>query len=258
MAAERLGARLRCPRTGSDGRFLSEKRSPPADGTEADWTSRRRAPAPTLSAQLRDETREEHFAVEAAFALESRLGSYGAYGGLLLALRGFYRPVEAALSSVAGWNELNPTVDIASRRRADLLDEDLDGLRIEIPVGRAGPPSPGLVVDSVAKGLGCIYVLEGSALGGQVVARRARASLGEGVPVAFFSSAGRENLRGDWRLLQGALDGFGACHGPASSVEVVASARRTFAALGAWLGSQSPDRGDCRLAPRHVSPRLVR
>jgi heme oxygenase len=240
MAAERFLGGLRCPASRCEGSFASEeRRSPSADETEADGTPLRLTPPPTLSAQLHEETRDDHVAVEAAFALESRLAGYEAYGGLLLALRGFYRPVEAALGAVVGWNELNPTVDIASRRRADLLDEDLDRLRIEIPAGRVGAPAPGLVVDSVAEALGCIYVLEGSALGGRVVARRARAALGERLPVAFFSSAGRENLHGDWRVLQGALDGFRTCHGPASSLEVVASARQTFAALGAWLGSES-------------------
>jgi heme oxygenase len=188
-----------------------------------------------LSAQLRDETRADHVAVEAAFALESRLGGHESYGALLLALRGFYRPVEAALGAVAGWGDLNPAVDIASRRRADLLDDDLNALRIKIPVGPVDPPAPDLVLDSVAQGLGCIYVLEGSALGGQIVARRARAALGERLPVAFFSSAGRESLHADWRLLQGALDGFWLSHGPGLSLEVVASARQTFAALGSWL-----------------------
>lgn len=198
--------------------------------------------APTLSAQLRDGTRKEHVAVEAAFALDSKLGSCEAYGGLLLALRGFYRPVESALGAVQGWKELTPSIDIAARRRADLLDEDLDSLRIEIPAGRAGTPAPGLALGSLAGGLGCLYVLEGSALGGRVVARRARAALGERLPVAFFSSAGRENLRRDWRALQGALDGFPACQGPTSSSEVIASAKQTFAALGLWMDAASTPR----------------
>ena len=78
-------------------------------------------------------------------------------------------------------------------------------------------------------------MLEGSAQGGRIIARRARAALGEGLPVTFFTSACRENPRRDWRDLQTALDAFGAAAGEDARDAVVLGAEHTFAALGAWL-----------------------
>jgi len=188
--------------------------------------------SPSLSTQLREGTRDAHVATEAAFALESRLSGRGAYGGLLADLRGFYGPIEAALTSVRGWAQLTPPLDVPSRCRSALLDEDLRGLGIAAPLDRVAAPLPAL--PSLAHGLGCLYVIEGSALGGRIVARRARAALGSALPVAFFSSAGRDEVGADWGALQAALDAFGAGNGAARGAALRA-ARATFAAMGAHL-----------------------
>ncbi len=204
--------------------------------------------ASTLSVQLRHDTAAAHVAAEAAFALDARLASREAYTELLVALRGFYRPVEAALVGVAGWERLTPPLDVVARRRAALLDEDLArlGRDEQEPARELNPPVLGLPTPvlptpgSLAEALGCLYVLEGSALGGRIIARQARRALGEDVPVAFLSSAGRVDLGADWRALQAALDAFGADDAPARRV-AVSAARDTFGTLGAWLeqgGSQ--------------------
>lgn len=202
---------------------------------------RRAAPgaASTLSAQLRERTAAAHVAAEAAFALDVRLASREAYTELLVALRGFYRPVEAALVSVDGWEGLTPSVDVAARCRAARLDEDLARLGWDErkPARAMTPPALG----SLARALGCLYVLEGSALGGRIIARQARRALGEDVPVSFFSSAGRVDLGADWRSLQGALDVFGADNAPARDA-AVAAAKDTFGALGAWLEQEDSRR----------------
>lgn len=198
----------------------------------------RRSPE-RLCAELRTGTRREHLAVEAAFALEARLSDRSSYSELLRALRGFYGPVEAALAGVAGWGRLSPPLEVASRGRAGLIDRDLAALGADGPASRGGS-SPGPVLASLADGLGCLYVLEGSALGGRLIAREARRALGEDLPLAFFSSAGRHDLGADWRALQAALDGFGAGHGRAARRAVLESARATFAALEAWLEREAP------------------
>lgn len=84
-------------------------------------------------------------------------------------------------------------------------------------------------------------MLDGSALGGRIVARRARQALGEDVPVAFLASAGRVDLGADWRALQAALDAFGANDAPARHA-AVAAARDAFDTLGAWLKQEAPRR----------------
>jgi len=200
-----------------------------------------RPPTPAgLSARLREATREAHLSAEAAFALNARLESSDAYVRLLAALRGFHRPVEAALAAVPGWSGLTPGLHISSRLRAGLLDEDLRQLGVPAP---PGPARPGVVsLPTLAHGLGCLYVLEGSALGGRIIARRACAALGADLPVAFFSSAGRADPGAGWRAFQSSLDAYGTCHGLATRRTVTTSALTTFQALANRL----PPAGPCR------------
>ncbi len=197
------------------------------------------AAAGALSAQLREQTRAAHVAAEESFALEARLASREAYADLLVALRGFYAPVEAALVAAEGWERLTPLLGVDNRCRAAWIDEDLAHLGRDVQGSPSELTPP--VLGSLAQALGCLYVLEGSALGGRVIARLARRALGEDLPVAFFSSAGRTDLGADWRALQSALDAFGTEHPPVRGA-VVAAAEHTFRALTTRLEDQDPQR----------------
>ena len=195
-----------------------------------------RAPSPPrFSRVLRERTREAHVRAEACFALDRRLLDRSTYRKLLLSLQAYHRPVEAALAAVDGWERLEPAIDPEAYRRADLLDEDLthfDGEpHVAVNVGERAPERPG--VQSLARALGCLYVLEGSARGGRIVAAEAGRRL-PGVPVAFFSSAGR-GPGADWPALQSALDAFGASGGRTAVEETVDGALETFDTFGAWL-----------------------
>lgn len=150
-------------------------------------------------------------------------------------LRGFYGTAEDALTRLRGWEQLTPPIDVVRRRRAELIDDDLMSLGAAPMYAPPGPQAVAYELDTMADGLGYLYVLEGSALGGRIVARRARNALGDDLPVAFFSGTGREDLRGDWTSLLGALNTFGA-HQPIDvRSAVVAAAQRAFASLGARL-----------------------
>ena len=193
-----------------------------------------RDPSQALSSQIRTSTRSAHLAVEEVFALDVRLADRATYADLLRVLRDFYGSAEDALGLLGGWECLTPTIDVDARRRAGLIDGDLahlgagSRLPTHSPVFAAG-------LGSLAAGLGCLYVLEGSALGGRIVAHRARQALGRDVPVGFFSSAGREHLGADWSSLLSALDSFGAAQGVDACDIAVASACETFRALGVAL-----------------------
>lgn len=222
------------PQARASTRDITRARIPPRQEV------RRSLPA-RLSTQLRERTRVEHSNVERSFALDRRLVDRETYGALLTTLRSFYAPVEDALCALTGWDRLTPAIDIGSRRRASLLDEDLGRLGVVATAADlGGTPAPAHELPeldrlALAGGLGCLYVLEGSALGGRIVARRARAALGGQLPVAFFSSAGRADPGADWRSLQASLDAFGSLHGAAAGRQAVAAARQTFASLGASL-----------------------
>jgi heme oxygenase len=201
------------------------------------------SPPVSLSVELRERTRDDHVVAEAAFDLNARLADLAAYKGLLMVLRDFYGAAETALGAVTGWEQLTPPVDVRSRWRASLLDDDLRRLGV---AATARPPdsrpfSPTL--SSLAGALGCLYVLEGSTLGGQIVARRARAALGEQLPVAFFSGPGPNAVRLKWRQLSAALDAFGSLQGgPGMTEEAIVVARGTFAALAGRLDASLQNR----------------
>ncbi len=184
----------------------------------------------SLSVQLRLRTRDAHVAAEAGFDLDGRLVDRAAYGLLLELLRGFYGPLEQALEDVTGWRDLDPPVDVAARRRAHLLDDDLDRLPPRSAPAEA-TSSPALALDGLADALGCLYVLEGSRLGGRVVARTARLRLGADLPVTFFSGPGDRDPRTDWQALRATLDGFGRSQGETACTQVAAAAERTFGSL---------------------------
>jgi len=85
-----------------------------------------------------------------------------------------------------------------------------------------------------AEGLGCLYVVEGSTLGGQVITRQLLKSLGLTAEngVAFFNGYGAETgLR--WKAFGAWLEEGAAQldHDDA----IIAGANETFRTLGDWL-----------------------
>ncbi len=191
-----------------------------------------------LSAQLRRTTRAVHAHTEAAFELDRWLADRDSYAALLRLLWGFHTAAEAALDRVDGWDLLTPGVDLAARRRAFRIEQDL---------ARLGGPGPvalpeihavagGMRLTGIADGLGCLYVTEGSGLGGRVIAVRARAALGPGLPTAFFADPDR-NLGQDWNALRASLDAFGAA-APSARRHVIDAAHRTFATFGGMFAQE--------------------
>jgi heme oxygenase (biliverdin-IX-beta and delta-forming) len=190
---------------------------------------------------LRQETRLAHEAIELRLNLDFRLANRARYGDLLAGFRGFYAPLESALLEVTGWDVLTPPLDPNVRRRVQLIDQDLAQLHsspLAVPytsVSRVFEPG------SMAGALGCLYVLEGSALGGRIVARQAAARLGHDLPVAFLTSAGCDDLGVRWRSLQATLDTVPDVFGRSGAQEAISAACATFHELGGWLGI-TPDR----------------
>lgn len=136
---------------------------------------------PAIAEHLREATRLAHRALDhhplLAPLVRAPLG-LADYGRALAALRAPQSAIEALL------HEFAPAGDFPSRM-AD-LDRDL-GL-----LGRAAFPlqMPLPRFDSVAERLGAMYVVEGSNLGGAVIARMLEQSLPTGTPKCFFAHAG--------------------------------------------------------------------
>ena len=88
---------------------------------------------------------------------------------------------------------------------------------------------------------GCLYVLEGACLGGQVVAKalRRQLELAKGSGASFFVGDA-DGTAARWRFVLTWLESLVRAGAPAE--QIVASARATFLALARWLEQQRVSR----------------
>jgi heme oxygenase len=145
---------------------------------------------------LRAATRLHHEHIDALMDLP-RLHASGRYGAVLQAfdafLAGWEPAVEAVLPQRRAW--------LRARSRRPFLQQDLRWLGLPNP--RAAPPPP---LRSQACAWGSLYVIEGSALGGQVIVRSlAAAGLQPGAGAAYFQGWG-DTTGGMWREFRLLLD----------------------------------------------------
>ena len=128
------------------------------------------------------------------------------------------------------WRSAAP--DRAARLRQDLLD-----LGLPAPCVAAAPCAARHLptLDHPAAALGGAWVIEGSALGGGVLARRLDAVLAPGEPGgrAFFTPDPQQPAR--WRACCAAVEACGA--DPEGLAQMQHAARDTFAAFEIWLGA---------------------
>lgn len=138
---------------------------------------------PTALAALRQATRERHERIDALMDLR-RLGQRDHYARVLQLFDAFLAPweaaVAAALPAAAGpW--------LRQRSRRPFLRQDLRALSVAALPWTA----PGLAFANPAAAWGSLYVIEGSALGGQVITRAlAEAGVHPGHGGAYFHGWG--------------------------------------------------------------------
>lgn len=187
-------------------------------------------PAPVL-ARLREETRAEHDAIEAALGLMSESLTPGAYRRTLERFYGYYQPFEAAIRAVDGWAGCGLELD--DRRKTPLLESDLRVLGEDRP--ERLPQCQQLPrIFSMADAFGGLYVMEGATLGGQHISRHVRQTLGVTPETGgrFFYGYG-ERTGTMWQSFRSALVAFATTR--QAEDEVVASAIATFKTLRGWF-----------------------
>ncbi len=186
--------------------------------------------------RLRARTLTLHEEAERALNLEARLSSIDAYCGLLRTLWQLHAGYEAAF---AGQPWSYSPIDFAARRRSDMVLTDLRVL------GVADIPSVPLTasVTGMFDAIGCLYVLEGSTLGGQIILRRARERLGIAADAGaiFFRGYG-EQTGAMWRQLIDAINQIPADSPDADLVE--SGARHVFARFTEVWGDVSAQKAD--------------
>jgi heme oxygenase len=183
----------------------------------------------TILARLKTETRAAHDRIEAAMDLDRRIASRDGYRDLLIRFYGFHRAWEEEASHKA------PDRNFFERRRkTQHLVQDLEALGLKsddiIRLPQCRPLMPLPAPQAV---LGSMYVVEGSTLGGAIIAREVKNRLGLDAETgcAYFRSYGRD-IAAMWKS-------FGAVLLEASSPEaddlIVESAQKTFAVMHDWL-----------------------
>lgn len=172
--------------------------------------------------------RLHHVPVFAALA-EGRL-DHAAYVGLLGRLYGFHDPFEAAIEQ-AGPPGLQP----AEWRRANLLRSDMAALGQSEAAIRRLPRHP--VIGrrwSPARAMGVLYVIEGSTLGGRLLAQQLDHVVpadGDAGRSFLLAGTGMGHVR--WRDFCTTLDFCG--EDIVSRAEMVAGAIETFRDFEAWF-----------------------
>lgn len=156
---------------------------------------------------LRENTRDCHSRVDSVFA-RFNLGHMDSYRAFLISHALAVSPIEGILAGTGRLGHWRP--------RLALLEADLRAL------GRHLPFSPALVPASGPGELaGLLYVIEGSRLGGGVLAK----SVGKGLPISYLSAV---HQQGEWRGFLAALNARAAAETPEWLDDVLGGARRAF------------------------------
>ena len=191
-----------------------------------------------IMALLRSATLEHHRRAEAALSdlISLEAPTRAIYTTTLVRLAGWYFPLEDRLSKAAR-SLASIGVMWADRRKSPSLIADLSALGYHgsIEVCNALPP-----VVTLSQAVGCLYVLEGATLGGQIVVRLLRAAPEMPRDPGFrFFSGYEERTASMWRTFGAAVstsvERSRVEHHTVIRDEIVTSAQATFDSLMIWL-----------------------
>ena len=142
----------------------------------------------TVHSRLKAATADLHGEVESELDLDKMTKGVAAYSKTLGIL---YTVFDCAYHELANIDFQPLKIDLESiGRRRDWLSADLHALATPLPV----PQFLGFVLPTSGHGVGCLYVLEGSALGGRVISKRVKQTLGlgPGTGGGYFHGLGRQ------------------------------------------------------------------
>lgn len=174
---------------------------------------------------LRLATREQHQALDASVGMTS----FDSREQYIQFLRASYQAVAPLESTLEPWLGADYAPVRAERIVGDLTQLNaVSALNAEPAAWRP---------ESAAQAWGCAYVLEGSALGGAVLALRARQRLGADLPCRYLSPSTSDTpLR--WKWFLAALESFAYAASESAREQCVYGAVKTFEVFGAAFKSR--------------------
>ena len=177
--------------------------------------------------ELKVTTAETHQATEKKMVgILKSLRNMTDYVNLLNRLHGFYAPVE---SLICRHLDSANFPDIGRRRRSDYLLWDIGETGLVAPQPRVCPELPR--IDSYQRALGALYVLEGSTLGGQIIAGRISKELQTEKSLSFFGAYGAETRR----MWQSFKDFINRPFHFIYRSEIIGAAKDTFITFSNWI-----------------------
>jgi heme oxygenase len=182
---------------------------------------------------LKSGTAEKHQAVENLMPFFREQFPLQDYTRTLAALLGFFEPVEQALRGAADWSDVG--IDIQDRSRAHLLLNDLIALGLSASQIASLPRTASLPhIDNLERALGCLYVLEGSTLGGQMIGRELarRFGIDASSGASFFLSHG-SRVGEMWKEFCAVVRNH--VQQPDCQLLAVEAAKQTFSSLEHWM-----------------------
>ena len=194
---------------------------------------------PLLEA-LRLNTHACHQAVQDRFDVTHRIQNKDNYANLLMMFWGFYNEIEPLLKR---WDSdfTRLGIDFEIRRKIPKLLVDISELDLTERLASQPKCEISALPDlqTLAQAVGCLYVLEGSTLGAQVICQHLRTVLGSEsaqIPMNFYQGYGLET-----RKMWGEFCDFIFRYSLEIKTiqeheQVLASGRQTFKSLGKWLG----------------------
>ena len=182
---------------------------------------------------LKQATRENHAALEGQLPLLDPLLSHENYRQLLSRFFGYYAPLETQLLALPWPDEIG--FDYSVRHKTPRLEQDLIALG-ETPETLAQLPRCQDLPEVVTfpNLLGCLYVIEGATLGGQIITRHLRINLGltPETGAVFFNGYGAQT-GAHWQTFCKMLTDL--TEETSGDEDIIATANRTFETLGQWL-----------------------
>lgn len=191
-----------------------------------------------LLPRLKAATVGAHARLERTVAVFERVASRSGYSALIARFYGLYEPLEERLAAAVDWTAQR--YDFDARRKTPLLARDLLALpRGADRVATAARCEALPDVSSLSRVLGCLYVLEGSTLGGQMIARelQRRHGMTSGSGAAFFSSYGSA-VGPQWRAFQAWAETQARAMSDNEQTVIVTAAVKTFDCMQRWLSDE--------------------
>lgn len=145
-------------------------------------------------------------------------------------LYGVVRPIERELAAVIGLDD--PALAFEKRRKSPLLTADLLSIAPTAPIDLYAESKDVPALTSLPRALGCMYVLEGSTLGGRFILKSLN---GRFANASRFLEAHGEDTPKMWHEFLSVLEHRGA----GCAEEIVLGATDTFSAFERWLVPRS-------------------